>query len=333
MNFTSRLARFFSCKQPSRDSAPSGAADSRRASGTAGATTSKDATGQTATSATATESRHATLATEADARALATESKYGWVDDTTARPWSAICHLQIRFSKTEEPIHASGFLFSETMVVTAAHNLRKRGIATAPTSISIRVGKHDPIPLKGAPDLSASDYHIRYHSLFADLEADSDRRSYYDYGVILLRHPIKPRPSFLFALSGLEPDDERWNRPLVCAGYLLNRSLQDEQPELEDSELIQLHQGRGAAWPKEGDRFLGDEKNLVRHTAYAEVGISGGPLFLLGDETVVGIQVKSFAMSGDNGAVRITKTMVDTFYQWDHEYRQQLGSGREDLIA
>src|SRR5262245_3044181 len=124
---------------------------------------------RTSDNASATEGKHGTEATvgkhaeeaatgepAADSMASqdaadSTSSKFGWVDNTAISPWSAICHLTIHFSKTDK-IEATGFLFSDTIVVTAAHNLRRRGKTTAPVSISIKLGKDAPNCLKGSHD-------------------------------------------------------------------------------------------------------------------------------------------------------------------------------------
>ena len=47
------------------------------------------------------------------------------VPDPTARPWSAICHLQSNYSDDESKTttNGTGFLISDTTVLTAAHNL------------------------------------------------------------------------------------------------------------------------------------------------------------------------------------------------------------------
>jgi V8-like Glu-specific endopeptidase len=309
MKFASKLAKFFRDNRSTTDTAES-----------KHATDNKDAT----------DSKHAT--DNKDATAV-TESKYGPVEHPTAKPWSAVCHLKTHFGD-DDTSDGTGFLISETMVITAAHNLCRfsKGKIIEPIMMSIRpASQTDPEP---DPPIPSSNYKIRSDPKYADcLRAQAkaepkspewlhyqEIKSYYDYGAILLDAGIR-KPGFLFQVRGTEPNHQDWDKSLACTGYTENIKL----------NKIMLYSSQGGAY-RDG-RFIGDESNLVRHSARVERGQSGGPLYVLDGELVVGIQVRVNPRAGSNintfGAVRITKGMEKLFRDWDDENRRSFGIGKD----
>jgi V8-like Glu-specific endopeptidase len=355
MKLTSGLARFFRDRNRAADNSPSAnrpaavAAESRRATD---ATDSKHATAPTESkqAIAETESKRGTVAPEsAHATDSGTESKYGRVPDPTAGPWSAVCYLRMDFGDPDGPINGSGFLISDTIVITAAHNLCqiRRGTTVEPKRLAISKNNEAPVVVRHSnlrtPTDGVRDFYMpRYPSVFAEhLKAQATTEFHSekwwrheelirccDYGAILLDIGITPRPAFLFQFRSMEPKDPFWDKPLVCTGFALDAAI----------SKFALFYGMGAAC--DDDRFIGDESNLVRHTAHIERGESGGPLYLRDNAHVVGIQVQlnskdEGTKTNTYGAVRITTEMENLFREWNDEYRKflELVKSRRDVSA
>ncbi len=277
------------------------------------------------------------------------------VPDPTARPWSAICHLQSNYSDDESKstTNGTGFLISDTTVLTAAHNLCwvKNGRKIEPRSLTVTLaGKaHPPVTppnfaseprfaamkalqernkeLIRSPKLTREEK----DNILARFSAFEDPY-YYDYGVIFLDKPLEPKPDFFFKLRGADAHDPLWERPLTCAGFLSSD---------------QLCHAAGMAHPSSGHRFMGNKDHLAVHNVFAVKGESGGPLHVVdgnGDYIAIGIFVRTNDGAekytvGDikhslqtNGAVRITKEMENLLNT--NDIKGLLTRWRaEDLIA
>lgn len=275
------------------------------------------------------------------------------VDDTTQVPWPAVCALRSHFrGETEKGTVASdttqgtGFFFSDTTVITAAHNLWKNvdGSVLQAHTIEIKLTnasgwKRFALKSPNVKDANPN-FEPKYdpqYVTYLEAQAKTNRKSdewhkfddlmsYIDFGAILLSTRLVPAPKFFFKISGTTPEDSCWDKPLVSTGYSL----------LDGSDnFYELYYANGTAC-RGADRFIGPNKDLVRHNAAVEVGQSGGPIYLLRGDDVVGIQVKYNPSTGSDpttfGAVRITKKMQNLFETWDREHRDSLGP-REDLIA
>ena len=241
------------------------------------------------------------------------------ITDTTIGPWSAICILKSFFADPEDNAVGTGFLISETMVITAAHNIRAldaKGRSYKPGSVSLALGSGTPF--KATQTVVAEQFTANMEKLWAaknenapvaEIDTLIELRDYHDYGAILLDSPVRPAPSFLFQARGTEPEDALWGKPLVCAGY--------KGPDSKE----RLYRSKGTAYPRDQGRFLGKESNMVVHTVTAEKGLSGGPLcFADGDgmsAAVAAIQVRINPGEKTFGAVRITKDMERLFKSWD----------------
>jgi V8-like Glu-specific endopeptidase len=266
------------------------------------------------------------------------------VADPTKKPWPAVCHLQSTyvFEDGKEVRHGTGFLISETTVITAAHNLctLKGGKPVEPTHVTATLGgstiaipargrTYDPRYADFSQKLYTTSQLIRQNKLtdpqiveFRQKQAASDDPSYYDYGAVFLDDTVQPRPGYCFKLRGTDIGDPLWDKPLNCAGYPIEHRYQ-------------LCCAEGIAHPTDDNRFLGDKDFLVVHNVFATGGQSGGPLYVVdddGDFVVIGIFVRSNAgedIKDDgsdepvytNGAVRITREMESLFRRWDDENR------------
>ena len=171
-------------------------------------------------------------------RNLHTESKYGRVEDPSVPPWPAVCYLRVSFGSEADAVEGSGFLFSESMVITAAHNLcalNEEGKRVRPTKILVKLGnsnatypakraKDDPRYADCRIDTKYADF---LEQIWKDEPTASDAaiaelgefKSYHDYGAVLLADEIKLVPPFFFQVHGIAPRDPCWDRPLFCSGY------------------------------------------------------------------------------------------------------------------
>jgi V8-like Glu-specific endopeptidase len=275
------------------------------------------------------------------------------VEDTTKVPWPAVCALMSHFrGETEKgsvvsaTTQGTGFFFSDATVISAAHNLWKNvdGKVLQAHTIDIKLAnglewKRFALKSPNVKDANPT-FEPKYDAQYvAYLEAQAKTKrkseewqkfdelmSYIDFGAILLSRRLVPVPAFFFRISGTMPEDSCWDKPLVSTGYSLLDGSDD---------LYKLYYANGTAC-RGNDRFIGPNKDLVRHNAAVEEGQSGGPIYLLHGDDVVGIQVKYNPSTGSDlstfGAVRITKEMQNSFETWDREHRDSLGP-REDLIA
>jgi V8-like Glu-specific endopeptidase len=278
------------------------------------------------------------------------------VQDPTAKPWSAICHLKSTYSEEDEKgvANGTGFLISDTTVITAAHNLCKlnrNGERIEPKSITVTLAGN-----AGQCTATRFTYDTRYAE-FEELQYKNillkrnkkltkeeialikerfyafEDPGYYDYGAIFLDKALAPKPDFFFKLRGTDTSNPLWDKTFVCAGYPGGH---------------QLYCAEGVAHPDARDRFMGNQGYLVVHNVFALGGESGGPLYVVdgdGAFVAIGIFVRSNAGKelGEeynkqtvytNGAVRITSEMESLFKRWDEENRGRIDrQGPQGLIV
>ena len=281
------------------------------------------------------------------------KQQHNLVEDPKVKPWSAICYLRSSFVGENEKgvTHGTGFLISDTTVITAAHNLCKLSDegTTKPQKITITLAgnaseaiatrfDYDPRYPEFLELLQKNNKLIKSNQLTEKEVQDIKNKfhafedpGYYDYGAIFLDKPLEPKPDFFFKLRGADTRDPLWDRPMVCAGY-------------PGDHAYQLYCAEGAAHPDAVGRFMGNQSFLVVHNVFASGGQSGGPLYVVddhGEYVALGIFVRS--NEGEkvggrvvytNGSVRISKDMESLFMRWDEDNKRRINKqGPQDLIA
>jgi V8-like Glu-specific endopeptidase len=206
------------------------------------------------------------------------------VSDTTAKPFSAICSLEITMGAAKFGMIGTGFLVSPNVVMTAGHCIFNRDPRIGPTGFvdSIRIspgqdGKSFPLGT------------FKSESMWVDEQWSVEGNTDYNYGVIILATPI-PGASEL-SLASLSDNDLKDLFINIC-GYPVEK-------------------GRGTMWMTSG--YLDSVfPGRITYPLVTGGGTSGGPVWsnIDGNIKVVGIHHST------RTAVRITDSVVANINKW-----------------
>jgi V8-like Glu-specific endopeptidase len=212
-----------------------------------------------------------------------------------AAPYRAICYLELNFPSGTAA--GTGTFIDRRIVLTAAHNLYRRGEDEEVRSVVVVPGQYRSLPEPfGRATSNNFDYHPKWRN-----EDDVRRASQYDFGVIFLDDDrLAQQVNWTFPCYCLT--DEGWNK--LKSDYWLNVS---GFPVKFDHFMLW-----GTGKP---NKLLG---NVIQHDIPTTNGQSGAPMYYDSGRGfyLLGVHTDGVGLTDMNGGVRITHEVKGWIENW-----------------
>jgi len=225
-------------------------------------------------------------------------TKLDTIVQTTVEPYNNICFLHIyrkRFPKKDKWFKSTGFLIKPNVILTAAHNIHSMN-GTKVAAIKVIPGKYyeqspyGSIEITGMEDCIQA---IRTHPSYTFL-SKFDTRIKFDFGIIVLPHPVLPEISNAFRIDttyALQAGDI-----LNVAGYPADNAYKF------NGDYITFQQDN---CDSVGNKRFAHDLNTYR-------GNSGSPIWVNKNNERIVIGVHTFGGSG----TLLDKDNQKLFYNW-----------------
>ncbi|HUP47236.1 MAG TPA: trypsin-like peptidase domain-containing protein [Thermoanaerobaculia bacterium] len=198
------------------------------------------------------------------------------VNDTTVPPWRVVAHLLLRTA--HDVYHGSAFFITNTVLLTAGHNLFFHDIRRTP-AITIYPGRNGR---SGYGAFTPKAVRVAAGWLQGDPDAD--------FGIIAIDQPLGAQLG-KFGVRDLKPGD---GNAVYVSGYPADR-----QPRTQCA-------GAGT--------ILGGTGRRISYSVETLDGQSGGPVALKGTLTAVGVHVAR--PTGPAQAIRVTDVVKAEITGW-----------------
>lgn len=230
------------------------------------------------------------------------DNDFNLVKDTTQKPYRAICHVTTNWRRGD-PTDGTGFMVSPRVVLTCRHNVwywdKKANRENFAVTVMVTPGRgpelggnQDPDEPFGKDSTAVYDFIRPPHK--EDLLAEEFA------WIILPDRRLYNRVKFFLKVDGVSDSTLKSSR-LTLAGYMDGKAMTDDT---------------------EGEAVTRVEKPWFFHKLDSTQGSSGSPIYLTGDNRVVGIHASGFGSENKaNGAFRITDAGIKQMQKIIREYQ------------
>jgi V8-like Glu-specific endopeptidase len=203
------------------------------------------------------------------------------VTNTTQKPYSSICRLQIKFPGSSIPQLGTGFMITSDMVATAAHCLYDESLGGYATSITVYPGENGTTNPYG----SATSQTLNIPESYKSTESTK-----YDYGIIKLNSRIKDCGQLNYAIGASR--FLKGSYKLYTAGY-----------PLEGSHRMYTEQGN----------IISTTTDLVYYDLDTTGGQSGSPIMIYNGDHYVVVGIHHGEYPSENYGVRLNEGFDNLF--------------------
>lgn len=203
------------------------------------------------------------------------------VTNTTQKPYSSICRLQINFPGSSVPQLGTGFMITGDMVATAAHCLYDESLGGYATSITVYPGENGTTNPYGSSNSKTLNIPESYKSV---------KSTKYDYGIIKLNSSIKDCGHLNCAIGVNRFFNGSYK--LYTAGY-----------PIEGSHRMYTEQGN----------IISNTTDLVYYDLDTTGGQSGSPIMIYNGNQYIVVGIHHGEYPSENYGVRLNEGFDNLF--------------------